>query len=33
MQAAQRYDWGDIADRFVAQYRAVSAGSARTHAA
>ena len=32
-QAAQRYDWGDIADRFVAQYRAVSAGSARTHAA
>jgi alpha-1,3-mannosyltransferase len=33
MQAAQRYDWGAIADRFVAQYRAASAGSARTHAA
>jgi alpha-1,3-mannosyltransferase len=31
MQAAQRYDWGAIADRFVAQYRAASARSARTH--
>jgi alpha-1,3-mannosyltransferase len=33
LQASQRYDWGDIADRFVAQYRAVAAQPTRKQAA